>query len=122
MATPYSDEAERARASRCCTRGTCWRSTRRRTCRAVWRGNCSKCDRHSPRPPIDILARLPGVEKTSSRSRDRAHVRVAPGAQESVTQAINAALGAAGIGGISVRPIAASLEDVFIDLITGHRC
>jgi hypothetical protein len=71
------------------------------------------------RPPIDILARLPGVEDVQPFG-DRAHVRVARGAQEGVTREVEEALGAANIRLLSVRPIVASLEDVFIDLITGH--
>jgi drug efflux transport system ATP-binding protein len=70
-------------------------------------------------PPIELIARLPGVESVQPFG-DRAHVRVNPGAQASVTREIEAALRAAGIAVAAVRPIAASLEDVFIDLITGR--
>jgi hypothetical protein len=70
------------------------------------------------RPPIEILARVPGVMDVQPFG-DRAHVRIAPGAQ-GIDHAIEQALRAEGIRAIGVRPIAASLEDVFIDLITGH--
>jgi len=52
---------------------------------------------------------------------DRAHVRVAPGAAAGVGRAIEATLRAQAVPIVGVRPIAASLEDVFIDLITGGR-
>ena len=71
------------------------------------------------RPPIEILARVPGVADVQTFG-DRAHVRITPGA-DGVARAIETALRAEGIRAISVRPIAASLEDVFIDLITGQR-
>jgi len=53
---------------------------------------------------------------------DRAHVRVERGAAAAgVPRAIEDALARGDIPVISVRPIAASLEDVFIELITGGR-
>jgi hypothetical protein len=51
---------------------------------------------------------------------DRAHVRVT-GDATAMAREVGAALAAAGIRTIDVRPIDASLEDVFIDLITGSR-
>ncbi len=70
-------------------------------------------------PPVELIARLPGVESVQPFG-DRAHVRIKPGAQASVTREIEAALRAAGTPVAGIRPIAASLEDVFIDLITGR--
>ena len=52
---------------------------------------------------------------------DRAHVRVTSGRAAASVATIQAALERQGLGGVSVRPIAASLEDVFIDLIAGTR-
>jgi hypothetical protein len=46
---------------------------------------------------------------------------VAPGTAQSVVPAIESAMQAANVPLVSVRPIAASLEDVFIELITGGR-
>jgi ABC-2 type transport system ATP-binding protein len=73
-------------------------------------------------PPIDVLARVPGVADVQPFG-DRAHVRAATGVSASaLAGAVEAALRAEGIPVVSVRPIAASLEDVFIELITGgHR-
>ena len=81
----------------------------------------------APRPPIDALSRLPGVDDVQLFG-DRAHVRLRARAA-TPSSAIAAGAEAAGIAGASVRPIAASLEDVFIHLVTarrtpggGHRC
>ena len=74
----------------------------------------------APRPPVDLLRKVPGVEDVQNFG-DRAHARIHPGSQAALTGEIERALAAAGIGGIGVRPIVASLEDVFIDLITGNR-
>jgi hypothetical protein len=71
----------------------------------------------TPRPPLEILMRVPGVEDVQLFG-DRAHARVAAAEASSVTGAIEAALGRDGIAINSIRPIVASLEDVFIDLIT----
>ena len=67
------------------------------------------------RPPVEIIGRVPGVESVQPFG-DRAHVRIVPGAQAAVMRDLESAIPGAGI-----RPIVASLEDVFIDLITGHR-
>jgi ABC-2 type transport system ATP-binding protein len=71
------------------------------------------------RPPIDVLASIPGVTDVQVFG-DRAHVRFAEASGASA-EAIRAALEHAGLRPLSVRSIPASLEDVFIDLITrGH--
>jgi hypothetical protein len=70
----------------------------------------------APRPPVDLLSRISGVEDVQPFG-DRAHVRVAAGQAAASAAAIARELEAHGFTGVSVRPIAASLEDVFIDLI-----
>src|SRR4029079_13631398 len=72
----------------------------------------------TPRPPGDGLARVPGVLDVQSFA-DRAHVRIDKGDAAGVSARIESALAAGRLPGVHVRPIAASLEDVFIDLITG---
>jgi hypothetical protein len=71
------------------------------------------------RPPVAARAALPQATDVQS-SAARAHVRVA-GDSAALAGEVGAALAAAGIRAIDVRPIDASLEDVFIDLITGGR-
>jgi hypothetical protein len=71
-----------------------------------------------PRPPIDLLSRVTGVVDVQSFG-DRAHVRVRRGDAARASDAVAAALRDAGVPIAGIRPVAASLEDVFIDLITG---
>jgi hypothetical protein len=73
----------------------------------------------APRLPIELLARVPGVRDVQSFG-DRAHVRTS-GDAGALAGALRTALAEAGVPAIGVRPIGASLEDVFIDLITGGR-
>jgi drug efflux transport system ATP-binding protein len=120
MATPYLDEAERCARVALLHEGRLLALDEPSRLQAVMDGQLLEVVTETPRPPIDLLARLPGVEDVQPFG-DRAHVRIAPGAGESVMHAIDAALRAERIPVVSIRPIAASLEDVFIDLITGHR-
>ena len=71
----------------------------------------------TPRPPVERLARVPGVLDVQAFG-DRAHVRIAPGEASAAASRIEAALAAERVRA-TVRPIAASLEDVFIELIAG---
>jgi drug efflux transport system ATP-binding protein len=109
MATPYLDEAERCARVALLHEGRLLALDAPARLQAVMAG-----------PPVEQIAGLPGVEDVQPFG-DRAHVRIRPGAQAAVSQEIDTALRAAGIGLVTIRPIAASLEDVFIDLITGHR-
>jgi hypothetical protein len=62
---------------------------------------------------------VPGVRDVQSFG-DRAHVRAA-GDARTLARAVEAALTGAGLRVLDLRPIGASLEDVFIDLITGSQ-
>jgi hypothetical protein len=64
-----------------------------------------------------MLASLPGVADVQPFG-DRAHVRVASGAS-AAAETLRRSLEDRGVSEVTVRPIAASLEDVFIDLIAG---
>ena len=68
------------------------------------------------RPPLETLAALPGVDDVQAFG-ERAHVRVSGSGAERAAS-IRSGLEQRGIQVTSVRPVAASLEDVFIDLIT----
>jgi ABC-2 type transport system ATP-binding protein len=120
MATPYLDEAERCARVALLHEGRLLALDQPSRLQAVMDGQLLEVVTGAHRVPIDRLARLPGVEDVQLFG-DRAHVRIRPGAQAAVARDIEGALRAAGIGVVSIRPIAASLEDVFIDLITGHR-
>jgi copper chaperone CopZ len=66
---------------------------------------------------VELLAGIPGVTDVQVFG-DRAHVRFAETGTDAGLESIQAALRRAGVRALSVRPIPASLEDVFIDLIT----
>jgi len=120
MATPYLDEAERCARVALLHEGRLLALDEPSRLQAVMAGQLLEVLTDLPREPVEIIASVRGVENVQPFG-DRAHVRIAAGAPETVARDIEAALRAAGIGGVSIRPIAPSLEDVFIDLITGHR-
>ena len=120
MATPYLDEAERCGRVALLHEGHLLALDEPSRLQAVMAGQLLEVVTDTSRPPVDIIARVPGVENVQPFG-DRAHVRIAAGAQATVTRDLEAALRAGGVGPVSIRPIAASLEDVFIELITGHR-
>jgi hypothetical protein len=72
------------------------------------------------RPPIDALSRLPGVDDVQLFG-DRAHVRLSGESGDAVGR-VATGLKEAGIAAATVRAVPASLEDVFIHLVTraGH--
>jgi ABC-2 type transport system ATP-binding protein len=119
MATPYLDEAERCARVALLHEGRLLALDTPQRLQAALAGQLLEVTTDRPRPPVDVLLSVAGVEDVQPFG-DRAHVRLAPGGQASAAPAIERALRGAGIGG-AVRPIDASLEDVFIDLITGHR-
>jgi drug efflux transport system ATP-binding protein len=120
MATPYLDEAERCARVALLHEGRLLALDTPQRLQAPLAGQLLEVTAAGPRPPVEILARVPGVTDVQTFG-DRAHVRIDPAARAQVIAAIEAALRGANIQDVSVRPIAASLEDVFIDLITGSR-
>jgi drug efflux transport system ATP-binding protein len=117
MATPYLDEAER------CARVVLLHEGRRLALDEPLRlqhalgGQLLEVSVDAARPPLDLLARIPGVADVQLFG-DRAHVRLAGLDQAAAIDAIRTALERARLTVTSVRPITASLEDVFIDLTT----
>jgi ABC-2 type transport system ATP-binding protein len=117
MATPYLDEAERCSRVALLHEGRLLALDEPARLQTRSSGQILEIITDTPRPPLEILMRVPGVEDVQLFG-DRAHARVAAAEASSVTGAIEAALGRDGIAINSIRPIVASLEDVFIDLIT----
>jgi ABC-2 type transport system ATP-binding protein len=117
MATPYLDEAERCSRVALLHEGRLLALDEPARLQTRLSGQILEIITDTPRPPVEILMRVPGVEDVQLFG-DRAHARVAAAEASSVSGAIGAALGRAGVALDSVRPIVASLEDVFIDLIT----
>ncbi len=120
MATPYLDEAERCARVALLHDGHLLALDVPSRLQGALAGQILEVLTATPRPAVDQLARVPGVLDVQSFG-DRAHARVAPGTADAVVPAIEAAMRTANVALVSVRPIAASLEDVFIDLITGGR-
>ena len=118
MATPYLDEAERCARVALLHEGRLLALDVPARLQGVLEGQIVEVTADTPRPPVDVLARVPGVLDVQSFG-DRAHVRIERGDERAAIPRIDAALRAAGVPIVGVRPIAASLEDVFIDLITG---
>jgi drug efflux transport system ATP-binding protein len=119
MATPYLDEAERCARVALLHDGQLLALDEPSRLQGALAGQLLEVVVDAPRPPVDLLSRIPGVADVQSFG-DRAHVRAAADAR-ALVPAIEQALAAAGLRAIDVRPIGASLEDVFIDLITGSR-
>ena len=115
MATPYLDEAERCARVALLSGGRLLALDRPAALRATLPGELyevlvldSRDHRHMP----EVLKRMSDVTDVQMFG-ERAHVRVAK-ADPATPGRIVSALGAAGLEGASVRPIATSLEDVFI--------
>jgi len=118
MATPYLDEAERCGRVALLHEGKLLALDTPLSLQSALAGQLIEVIVDAPRPPLDLLSSLSGVVDVQSFG-DRAHVRVAPGEGSAAVPRIEAALASARLPIFGVRPIAASLEDVFIDLITG---
>jgi ABC-2 type transport system ATP-binding protein len=116
MATPYLDEAERCGRVALLHEGRVMALDDPGTLQASLPGLLVEVEAAGTRPPVDALAAIPGVEDVQLFG-DRAHVRLdrsrAPDAP-----ALAAALERAGIRVSGVRAIPASLEDVFIHLVS----
>jgi ABC-2 type transport system ATP-binding protein len=120
MSTPYLDEAERCGRVALLHDGHLLAVDRPDHLQARLKGQLLEVSVRDGRPPLDLLRSIAGVADVQSFG-DRAHVRMpSPGAAAGAA-AIAQALERAGSTGVAVRPIAASLEDVFIDLIAGTR-
>jgi ABC-2 type transport system ATP-binding protein len=108
MATPYLDEAERCGRVALLHEGQLLALDRPDALRAALSGTLIEVIVTDHRRAPEILARIPGVTGVQMFG-ERAHVRmnVAP-------DGLAARAAEAGLGVTSVRPIATSLEDVFI--------
>ena len=119
MATPYLDEAERCARVALLHEGRLLAIDEPSVLQARLGGQMLEVIVDAPRPPIEVLGRTAGAIDVQSFG-DRAHVRIAAAGAATAVIAVEQVLRDAGLRGISVRPIAPSLEDVFIDLITSR--
>ena len=116
MATPYLDEAERCARVALLHEGRLIALDQPSALQSRLRGTVIEVAVAEARPPVEVLAAIDGVLDVQIFG-DRAHVRTA-GTGEAGVAAVNAALARAGIRAVAVRAIPASLEDVYIDLIS----
>src|SRR5262245_14589206 len=117
MSTPYLDEAERCSRVALLHDGHLLAVDRPQQLQDHLEGQLLEVSVRDGRPPLDVLRSISGIADVQSFG-DRAHVRLRDQQPAEAATAITQALERAGASGVSVRPIAASLEDVFIDLIT----
>src|SRR5262245_27129937 len=120
MSTPYLDEAERCGRVALLHDGRLLAVDRPEHLQARLEGQLLEVSVNDARPPLDVLRSLPGVVDVQSFG-DRAHVRLPRDRATAGRDAIVKALEPGGATGVTVRPIVASLEDVFIDLIGGTK-
>jgi len=118
MATPYLDEAERCGRVALLHQGRLLALDSPPALMARLQGQLIEVITNTPRPPIDQLSALPGVQDVQSFG-ERAHVRVAEGASDDAVRAVREGLERRGLQVVVARAIPPSLEDVFIDLIGG---
>jgi ABC-2 type transport system ATP-binding protein len=120
MATPYLDEAERCGRVLLLHEGRVLAVDQPSVLQASLGGRLYEVIAATARPPLDALRAVAGVVDAQGFG-DRAHVTVTvadrEGAGDGSGEHIRAALTRQGIEVISVRPIVASLEDVFITML-----
>jgi drug efflux transport system ATP-binding protein len=119
MATPYLDEAERCSRVALLHNGGLLALDDPASLRAALPGSILEVVVDDHRRAAAALTSVPGVEQVQMFG-ERAHVRVAR-ADEGVRAALATALGAAGLNVRQIRPVAASLEDVFVAKLEGAR-
>ena len=115
MSTPYLDEAERCGRIVLLHEGRVLAVDRPTALQHALGGQMFEVIVDAPRPPVELLARVPGVVDVQSFGQ-RAHVRVADSVQDA-SSALTAVLEREGLSAVSVRAVSATLEDVFIDMV-----
>jgi ABC-2 type transport system ATP-binding protein len=117
MATPYLDEAERCARIALLHEGRVLSVEQPAVLQRTLRGQLLEIVTDTVRPPVAVLSQVEGIADVQTFG-DRAHVRLARGTQAEGIARITAHLEAKGIHMLSARAVEASLEDVFIHLVT----
>ncbi len=120
MSTPYLDEAERCGRVALLHDGRLLAVDRPEHLQSRLEGQLLEVSVAAGRPSLDVLRSIPDVLDVQSFG-DRAHVRLPQDRGAAGRDAIVRSLEQAGATAVTVRPIVASLEDVFIDLIGGTK-
>ena len=116
MATPYLDEAERCARIVLLHEGRVLAIDRPSNLQAALSGRLLEVVTDTPRPPLEALAAVPGASDVQAFG-DRAHVRLGEISQDEGIARVTSQLEGQGIKVLSARPMTASLEDVFLELI-----
>jgi ABC-2 type transport system ATP-binding protein len=116
MATPYLDEAERCGRVLLLHEGRVLAIDDPAALQARLAGRLYEVIAAGARPPLDSLRRVPGVADAQSFG-DRAHVTFQNVPTADAASELRSALGRDGIEVTRIRPIGASLEDVFIAML-----
>ena len=120
MATPYLDEAERCGRVLLLHEGRVLAMDEPAALQSALAGRLYEVIADSRRPPLDVLRQVPGVTDAQGFG-DRAHVTFGDPPSEDVEPRVRAELSKQGIAVVSLRPIGATLEDVFIGMLGGER-
>jgi ABC-2 type transport system ATP-binding protein len=112
MATPYLDEAERCARVALLHEGRLLAMDRPKALRDALPGRVAEVVAADERRAAGVMEAMPGVLGVQLFG-ERAHVRFDPAVIRDADE-LSARLGASGLQGASVRPVPASLEDVFI--------
>ena len=116
MATPYLDEAERCGRIVLLHEGRVLAIDQPAALQSALAGRLYEVITETARPPLDLLRSVPGVVDAQGFG-DRAHVTFTPGLGDAGGERIRERLAREGIALTSLRPIGASLEDVFIGML-----
>jgi ABC-2 type transport system ATP-binding protein len=117
MSTPYLDEAERCARVVLLHEGRLLAIDRPAALQGRLDGRLLEVVTDTPRPPLEALAGVAGVDDVQAFG-DRAHVRLAAATQAETSKRISESLRARGIAVRTLRAVPATLEDVFIGLIS----
>ena len=120
MATPYLDEAERCARVVLLHEGRVLSMEEPAVLQRQFAGRLLEVITDTPRPPVALIAAIDGVQDVQTFG-DRVHVQLAHGTQEEGIRRIAAVLQREGVPLVRARPVDASLEDVFISLVTKSR-
>jgi ABC-2 type transport system ATP-binding protein len=116
MATPYLDEAERCGRVALLNEGAVMALDEPSSLQASLPGSLVEVEAAGARPPVEALAAIEGVDDVQLFG-DRAHVRLHR-QQDDAPQYLSGELARTGIEVAAIRAIPASLEDVFIHLVS----
>ena len=116
MATPYLDEAERCGRILLLHEGRVLAADVPARLQSSMLGRLFEVIADADRPPVDVLRRVPGVLDAQAFG-DRAHVTAAAGTLTELEREIRAAFTRERLRLTSIRPVAPTLEDVYISML-----